>query len=100
MKIGNLADKPAVVPTHTAPAVAPDAVKDAAMPARPDASVTVELSSAASNLMAGGSSAEFDADKVARIEQAIADGSFQIRPDAIADKLIANARELLGKVQR
>ena len=40
-----------------------------------------------------------DADKVARISAQIADGSFKINPEAIADKLIANAQELLAKVQ-
>jgi negative regulator of flagellin synthesis FlgM len=38
-----------------------------------------------------------DAEKVARMSQAIADGSFQVNADAIADKLIANAREQLAK---
>jgi len=37
----------------------------------------------------------FDADKVASIKAAIASGQFQINPDAIADSLIASARELL-----
>ena len=41
--------------------------------------------------------AEAEAEKVARISQAIADGSFRINAEAIADKLIANAQELLGK---
>jgi negative regulator of flagellin synthesis FlgM len=45
----------------------------------------------------GGSSAEFDAEKVARISQAIADGSFKVNHAAIADKLITNAAELLTK---
>ena len=29
----------------------------------------------------------------------LADGSFKVNPEAIADKLIANAQELLAKVQ-
>jgi negative regulator of flagellin synthesis FlgM len=67
--------------------------------AAPDPSATVELSSTASTLLSGGVDADFDADKVAQISQAIADGSFKVDPQAIADKLIANAQELLTKVQ-
>jgi negative regulator of flagellin synthesis FlgM len=44
--------------------------------------------------------ATFDADKVARISQAIANGTFKINAEVIADKLIANAEEVLSKVQR
>jgi len=106
MKIGQPADKPlpAAAAGATAPAAA-DAAKTTAVAghgqAAPavDASATVALSSTASTLLSGGTSAEFDADKVARVGQAIADGTFKINPEAIADKLIANAQELLTKVQ-
>ena len=60
-------------------------------------SAKVALSSTAAQLAAKGSDGVFDADKVARISQAIRDGSFSVNADAIADKLIANAQELLGK---
>ena len=106
MKIGNPAEKPLpVAPTGT-PAVASEAARAAAGAvlagvdaSAPDASATVALSSTASTLLLGGSSAEFDAEKVARISQSIADGSFKINPQVIADKLIANAQELLGKAK-
>lgn len=67
-----------------------------------DHSAKVELSSTAATLIATikGAPAEIDAAKVARISQAIADGSFKIDPEAIADKLIANAQEVLGSVKR
>ena len=60
---------------------------------------TVELSNTAAAMLspAYATSSEFDAEKVARIAQAIADGKFTINAEAIADKLIANAQELLGK---
>jgi len=102
MKIGNPADKRNV----TAPETAAGAAKgrSEAVAAKPDAatdpSAKVELSSTAASLLAGSDSAEFDADKVARVAQAIADGSYQVNAEVIADKLIANAQDLLGKVQR
>lgn len=37
----------------------------------------------------------FDAEKVAAIKAAIANGEFQINPEAIADSLIESSRELL-----
>jgi negative regulator of flagellin synthesis FlgM len=58
------------------------------------ASATVALSSTASTLLSG-TGGDFDAEKVARISAAIADGSYKIDAGAIADKLIANAQELL-----
>ncbi|MES2098633.1 MAG: flagellar biosynthesis anti-sigma factor FlgM [Pseudomonadota bacterium] len=106
MKIGNPADKPppaAVTNGHAsangvahAAAARSGAVKktDAA-----DASATIELSSTAATLLTSGATAEFDAEKVARIAKAIDDGTFKVNPEAIADKLISNAAELLGKVQ-
>ncbi len=41
--------------------------------------------------------ADFDAEKVERIAQAIRDGKFQVNAEAIADKLMANAQDVLGK---
>lgn len=61
-------------------------------------SSTVTLSSAASALFDGSVDGSFDKDKVERIRQSIADGTYTVNHGAIADKLIANAQELLGKV--
>jgi negative regulator of flagellin synthesis FlgM len=67
--------------------------------AEADASAQVQLSAAASSLLgAAPAEADFDADKVARISQAIDNGSYKVNAEVIADKLIANAQELLGKV--
>ncbi len=107
MKIGQPADKPAANGAHGAHgANAPKAAANP--PAGPSPAVTtpktdaasanIRLSSTATNLLSGSSQPEFDAEKVGRISKAIEGGSFKINPEAIADKLISNARELLGKV--
>lgn len=104
MKIGNPADKRNLAPTENASTPAKSAGKPAetAGPAAAaaDPSVKVQLSSGAEALRANADAAEYDAAKVERISQAISDGSFQVNAEAIADKLIANAQEVLGKVQR
>ncbi|MDN3919818.1 flagellar biosynthesis anti-sigma factor FlgM [Roseateles violae] len=67
----------------------------------PEASTQLNLSSTASSLLSGVGADEgsFDAEKVQRISQAIAEGKFSVNADAIADKLIANAQELLARTQ-
>ncbi|KNZ34386.1 MAG: hypothetical protein AD742_03205 [Methylibium sp. NZG] len=103
MKIGQPADKPALTPAGTPRTGAGDAPKvlpqQAGGAPEGEASTKVVLSDAAAALMAATPSAkaDFDAEKVERISKAIADGSFKVNPEAVADKLIANARELLNK---
>jgi negative regulator of flagellin synthesis FlgM len=103
MKIGSPADKPVPVTPGSAPAVAAESAAKAASTAAPggvaDPSAHVALSSAAT-LLFGASTPEFDTEKVAKISQAITDGTFTVNPEVIADKLIANAQELLSKVPR
>lgn len=101
MKVGSPADKPPVAPVATGRAAPGEAtaktVPAAGAPAA-EASAQVALSSTAAALLSGvgGATAEFDADKVARISAAIASGTFKINAEVIADKLIANAQELLN----
>ncbi len=92
MKIGSLEAKP------VAPALAPER-KANAVPAgtAAEASAKVELSPAASLLVLAADDGTFDAQKVERIAAAIRDGKFQVNPEAIAEKLIVNAEELLGR---
>ncbi|PXW93699.1 FlgM family anti-sigma-28 factor [Sphaerotilus hippei] len=62
-----------------------------------EGSTTVKLSSAATALL-DGADGGFDAEKVQRVRQSISDGTYKVNADAIADKLIANAQEVLGKI--
>ena len=96
MKIGQLEKipHPTAVGDHKASA-APTSVS--AKP--PAASTQVALSSTLSQLADSASDGVFDAVKVQRISDAIRDGKFQINPGAIADKLIANAQELMGNAK-
>ena len=64
-----------------------------------DSSTQVELSPEAAMLAQSSQDPSFDQAKVERIAQAIRDGSFSIDPGAIADKLLANAQEVLGRSQ-
>lgn len=100
MKIGHNPEKPAALPAANSAAPTNDAAKaqaSSAIPGTADASAKIALSSGAASLIAGGSNTEFDAEKVARISQAIDDGTFKVNAEIIADKLISNAQELLVK---
>lgn len=103
MKIGNLIDKTALAGNSGAasrPGVGEAASQSNGTqatkgPGATTESATVKLSSTAATLMASGTP-EFNAQKVAAVRQAIAEGTFRPQPEAIADKLIANAQELLS----
>jgi negative regulator of flagellin synthesis FlgM len=101
MKIGHLETPPVVTPVTTerksGAGEAPASSQAASTPASAEPSAQVELSPAAAGLGIDDSNAEFDSDKVNRIAQAIRDGKFTVNPEAIADKLIANAQELLSR---
>ncbi|WP_373975957.1 flagellar biosynthesis anti-sigma factor FlgM [Chitinibacter sp. SCUT-21] len=64
-------------------------VSDAAAPE--SSSVNSKLSGVASN------EATFDAEKVAAIRAAIAEGRFAVKPEAIADGLLSSVKELLAR---
>jgi negative regulator of flagellin synthesis FlgM len=64
-----------------------------------DASARVTLSAAATG-KAEGADGSFDAEKVERIAAAIREGRFMINAGIIADRLIANAQELVGRSAR
>ena len=62
-------------------------------------SAKVQLSAASAFVTATMEDASFDKAKVDRIAAAIRDGRFQVDSGAIADKLIANAQELLSRTR-
>lgn len=88
--IGSVAGGPAK-PVQPAAAAA-----KAAAAGTPQPGVTVTLSASA----AAEGSEVFNAGKVEAMKQAIADGSFQVNTEAIADKMLANAAEMLGIARR
>jgi negative regulator of flagellin synthesis FlgM len=102
MKIGQTPASPGVAPTGSAATSArpaPDGAHGSATArtGKTEGSSTVQLSSTARALLDGADSS-FDAEKVERVRQSISDGTYKINPEAIADKLIANAQDVLGKV--
>lgn len=74
-----LANKPAATPPAT-----PAAVQDA-----------VSLSQLAGSLQAG-EQPPMNTERIREIKQAIAEGRFKINPEAIADRLIESARDLVN----
>lgn len=91
MKINAFDNKPVVTPlaerkTSTAPTQS-----------APESSAHVNLSAAATSVAGTAGDGSFDTSKVQRIAQAIRDGKFEVHPEVIADKLIANATELLER---
>ena len=94
MKIGPLENKPALAP---AGADRKPATGGAATSSGPEPSAKVELSAAASVIASGLTDGSFDAQKVERLTRAIRDGHYQIDAQAIADRLLANARDMLDR---
>ncbi len=91
MKIGPIDSKP--------PGAVPIERKARHVPTTspPVPSTEVALSPAATGLGAATTDGTFDGAKVQRIAGAIRDGKFTVNAEAIADKLIVNAKELLGR---
>ncbi|MET1115999.1 MAG: flagellar biosynthesis anti-sigma factor FlgM [Comamonas sp.] len=59
-------------------------------------SAGVSFSSSARALDAGRTTTEFDTDRVKAMREAIANGTFSVSAEAIADKLLANTGEILA----
>lgn len=66
-----------------------------AQPSTATSSEDVQLSALATQLRSADDEYAFDTARVAEIKQAIAEGRFTINASAIADRLIASAKELM-----
>lgn len=62
--------------------------------------VSVSKSASAAALQQADASADVDTAKVQAMREAIANGSFRVNAEAIADKLLANAQEMLERAAR
>lgn len=92
MKIGPLDPKPVATPVSGERKAGPNKLGG-----KTEASAKVEISPEASQLASTAADPTFDASKVDRIASAIRDGSFKVDAEKIADKLIANAQDLLKR---
>ena len=101
MKIGTITSTVATtaIDTDRRTATQQSSTSSVSMPLSDDSSTQVELSPEATMLSHASQDPSFDQAKVERIAQAIRDGSFSINPGAIADKLLSNAQEVLGRSQ-
>ena len=101
MKIGTITSTVATtaIDTDRRTATQQSSTSSVSMPLDDDSSTQVELSPEATMLSHASEDPSFDQAKVERIAQAIRDGSFSINPGAIADKLLSNAQEVLGRSQ-
>jgi len=109
MKIGPPSDNSISVPSSNAAAAqkaAPGAASTASASASTAATqgpraagVAVTVSTLARGLekTGRGESADIDAQKVATVKAAIQDGTYVVNPEAIADKLLSNAQEMLNR---
>lgn len=104
MKIGQSADL--TIPVSQTPTPnAPKAGAEAAATAKSTASsagVSVSVSTLARALEKPEVSASSDIDtaKVDKVKAAIQDGTFKVNAEAIADKLLSNAQELLNRTSK
>jgi negative regulator of flagellin synthesis FlgM len=110
MKIGQKPDiPPAIAPQATAAgagatsssssatASAAAATAAAQQPKAPAPGVPVTVSSLARSLEESNLTGTFDAKKVESVRTAINNGSYKVDAEAIADKLLSNARQVLRK---
>lgn len=100
--IGSVAGGPQkapAVPAAGAEGVATPAAVPAQATPKSQPGVTVSLSASTSQALSStgsGGSEVFNTEKVEAMKAAIANGNFQVNAEAIADKMLSNAAEMLG----
>lgn len=104
MKIGQPKDIPATPPVSPTSVKAGPANGPAATATQTakSAGVAVTVSTTARTLeqVSRGDTAEVDTDKVNAVRSAIEQGTYVVNAEAIADKLLANAQEMLDRTRR
>lgn len=103
MKIGQPNDPSVTITPNSQSAAAKTGVEvaNAARNERKAPSVSVTVSGLARGLeKASATEPEVDVEKVNAMKQAIADKSYTVNPGVIADKLLANAREMLQRTSQ
>lgn len=103
MKIYSQPDKTPAVSTPPQPSVAKAGQEAATTAARSAGSasvaVTVSKSVRALEQANRGEAADVDAEKVDAVRSAIENGTYVVNAQAIADKLLANAQEMLDRTR-
>ncbi len=110
MKIGQHSELPASVTSTVSSAAQKAAQKsNAAATANTNATqstrsagvaVTVSTAARALEKPVLSEAVDIDAEKVASVRASIQDGSYTVNPEAIADKLLSNAQEMLNRTTR
>lgn len=100
MKIGQTPEPgPGITPPAKRPGPETEAAAQAKTAARtqPAAGASVSVATFSRTLEASrrADAGDIDQAKVDEIKAAIADGTYQVNPEAIADKMLANAEEML-----
>lgn len=88
-------------PANNPPKTEPNAAQSATTAASdPGVAVVITSTARALGKPAVSASSDIDAAKVASVKASIEDGSFTVNPEAIADKLLSNAQELIRNTPR
>jgi negative regulator of flagellin synthesis FlgM len=77
------------------------AMASASAATKPQSGIVVSLSLASQAISSASSTGGevFNAQKVEAMKLSIANGTFQVNPEAIADKMLSNAAEMLGNAR-